>query len=97
MVRKWHNRKRAARRHTSVLALPFLTALSVLLTVSAAAVQHPRLPWLVAISLLFIFLTVSFRGNVKVAISTLKHHHATRKRKAHTRGKVLEFPQENKG
>lgn len=85
-------KKKIVYEYSTGIGLTVLSICSVVITVLMAIRGNTRLPWMVAISLILLFLVAIFRIRVRMAFRSL-HRNLRLRRKAHaTRGVILRFP-----
>lgn len=88
-------KKKIAYEYTTGIGLTVLSVCAVIITVLMAIRGNARLPWMVAVSLVLLFLVALFRIRVRMAFRTL-HENLRLRRKAHAaRGVILRFPEQD--
>lgn len=89
---KESEKQRIVYQYATSIGLIVLSACSVTLSVLLAVRHNDRLPWMVAVSLLLLFLTAINGIRIRSTYDSMKKNYRLR-RKAHaTRGVILHFP-----
>lgn len=88
------DKQRVAYEYATGIGLIALSVCSIIITVVMAARGNSRLPWMVAISLLLVFLTAINYVRVKNAFRSIQRNLRLRRKVNATRGVILRFPEQ---
>ena len=87
-------KRRVAYEYTTVIGLTLLAAISLIITVVLAATGSNRMPLMVAVSLVFLFLIAINRIRIRTTFTSIRRDRRLR-RKAHAaKGIILKFPEQ---
>lgn len=85
-------KKRIAYEYATAIGLLTLCVASVVITVILAIRGNTRLPWMVAVSLLLLFLTAFNHIRIKMTFKSMQKNLRLRRKIHATRGTILRFP-----
>lgn len=85
-------KKRIAYEYATAIGLLTLSVASVTITVILAIRGNTRLPWMVAVTLLMVFLTAINHIRIKMTFKSLQRNLRLRRKMHATRGTILRFP-----